>query len=144
MRRILPILAICFLFPAQPRAAEERPEIVSLRFIGNEAFPDERLEALVLSRPSGFLSRRAYRPEILDDDIETILRFYRREGFLEAAVPGRRVVADSAKHAVSIEIEIHEGERTTVEGVTIFGNDVFPDSVLRASVTKARPSMMWT
>ena len=134
MKRIAVMLLLSTLLPGTPAAAEERPKIVSLRFAGNEIFGGERLEALVLSRPSGLFSRRTYRPELLDDDIETILRFYRREGFLEVAVTGRRVVADSAANAVSIEIDIHEGERTTVEGVTIFGNDVFPDSVLRGDL----------
>jgi outer membrane protein insertion porin family len=110
--------------------AAERLKVGSVNFDGNQAFSDQRLRRVMLTRPSGFLSRSYYYPEVLDDDLENLVLFYQQNGYLEAQLTDTSVSIDSTERSVSIDIRVSEGELTRVEGVGVFGNTVFSDSML--------------
>lgn len=84
----------------------------------------------MLTRASRFLAQSRYYPEIFQDDLETLLSFYRQNGFLQARIVDTLIAIDSVHNAVDISIGLDEGIRTFVEGVTIFGNSFFADPVL--------------
>lgn len=131
---ILLILIAIATVTARPGAsgAEKvsRLRVRSVTFEGNEAFTGKWLQRTMLTRPSAFLSRSYYYEHILDDDVKSLELFYRRNGYLEGRVEGVEVAVDSAAKAVDVTIMIGEGELTRIEGVTIFGNSVFSDSVI--------------
>jgi outer membrane protein insertion porin family len=114
-------------------SAQEAPrklKVNSVDFEGNQAFREGRLKRVMLTRPSGFLSRSHYYPHIFEDDLKSLLLFYQQNGYLEAEIADTQVTVDTAKGEVDIRIGISEGELTTIEGVSIFGNTVFGDSLL--------------
>jgi outer membrane protein insertion porin family len=84
----------------------------------------------MLTRPSGFLSRSHYYPQIFQDDLENVILYYQQNGYLNAEIIDTVVNIDSTEWVVDVYIQISEGELTRVEGVAVFGNVVFGGSLL--------------
>ncbi|MGB7063244.1 MAG: outer membrane protein assembly factor BamA [Candidatus Zixiibacteriota bacterium] len=130
-------LAFClltiFLLSASGLLAKEplkRLKVSSVTFEGNQAFERGRLKRVMLTRPSGFLSRSYYHRHIFEDDLRSLLLFYQQNGYLEVEIADTQVTVDTTGGEVDIRIRLSEGELTSIEGVSIFGNTVFGDSVL--------------
>jgi len=124
---------IFFLFLGSGILAKEpsrRLKVSSVAFEGNQIFSDHRLQRVMLTRPSGFLSRSYYYPEIFEDDLKSLVLFYQQNGYLEAQIEDTQVNIDTTDRVVHVHIRISEGELTLIEGVTVFGNYVFSDSSL--------------
>jgi outer membrane protein insertion porin family len=139
MRRLICILlpvAVCSLGSITDAQAgdQKKLKVRKVSFEGNDAFNADRLEGLILTRTSRFLSRSYYYPEVFADDIDNLLTFYRQNGYLEAQVVDTLVYTDTVEQSVEITVRMDEGELTHVEGVTIFGNRFFSDSVLRSHI----------
>ncbi|UCE19361.1 MAG: outer membrane protein assembly factor BamA [Gemmatimonadota bacterium] len=110
-------------------------KIESVHFEGNNAFQAKRLYKVMVSRPSSFLNPSRYYPEVFQDDLKNIELFYRQRGYLEAHIVNSTVQEDTIEHRVHLFIQISEGERTYVEGVGIFGNQVYSDTLLHEHIT---------
>lgn len=108
----------------------QRPKVNSVTYSGNVTYDDSRLEGLMLTRPSRFLATTRFHSEIFQDDLETLIAFYKQNGFLQVRLIDTLVAIDSVRNQVDVTIGLEEGARTFVEGVTVFGNDFFADSVL--------------
>lgn len=124
----------CMMISATTVSAQVKFKIDRVTFEGNRAYPDKRLLGLILSRPSGFLHSSTYYREILLDDIENLTLFYHQNGYLEAVVVDTIVTVDSTAARVDIHLKIDEGVQTHLEGIAIFGNTAFEDSLLRGKV----------
>jgi len=114
-------------------SAKEAPKkfkVGSVTFEGNQAFSDHTLRKVMLTRPSGFLSPSYYYPEIFRDDLANLILFYQQNGYLEAQITDTLVSIDSTESSVGISVGVSEGELTRVEGISVFGNAVFRDSLL--------------
>ncbi len=109
----------------------QRLKVRKVEIDGNQAFDDRRLYGLMLTVPSKFLTSSYYFPEVLADDLDNLIAFYRQNGFLDARLTDTLVIIDSAAAMVDVMIGLEEGEVTRLEGITIFGNSLFPDYVLR-------------
>ncbi len=128
---------IFFLFLGSGILAKEpsrKLKVSSVTFEGSQVFNDHRLKRVMLTRPSGFLSRSYYYPEVFEDDLNSLVLFYQQNGYLEAQIEDSQVNIDTTNWVVHIHIRISEGELTRVEGVTVFGNSVFSDSLLLGKV----------
>jgi outer membrane protein insertion porin family len=110
--------------------APKKLKVRSVTFEGNQAFGYENLKRVMLTRPSGFLSRSHYYPQIFQDDLDNVMLFYQQNGYLDAQITDTVVNIDSTEWVVQVYIRISEGELTRVEGVAVFGNAVFSDSLL--------------
>lgn len=123
------ILAVMLLFPLDV-SAREKVKIKSVNFSGNSAFSGKRLSRLMLTRPSGFLNKSYFYPEILEEDIANLTLFYHNNGYLEVTVEEPVISIDSLNNEAIIDLAIVEGPLTTVEDISILGNEVFDDSTL--------------
>jgi outer membrane protein insertion porin family len=95
-------------------------EIRKIRFEGNNAFTDPELRKEMKTKEKGWLSwltkSGRIQSEQLDQDLDTVLDYYKGKGYLRASSPGirREPVADGR---VDIVIPINEGDKYTVAGV---------------------------
>lgn len=131
--RFFAVVVFCLLPWGADQAGgngESKLSVRSVRFEGNSAFTEGRLKGLMLTRPAAFLSPSKFHPEVFADDLNNILIFYRQNGYLEAALMDTSVSVDSVEGKVDIMIGIKEGDLTRVEGITIFGNEFFSDSIV--------------
>jgi len=135
MRDLIRILAVVILslllLGEETLAAKSRkPKVRSVTFEGNTSYPSSRLGGLMLTRSSRFLAPSRFHSEIFQGDMETLIAFYKQNGFLQARILDTLISLDSVTSKVDISIRLDEGARTFVEGVTVFGNQFFADSVL--------------
>jgi outer membrane protein insertion porin family len=115
-------------------------QIGSLSIKGNYQYHSHLLKQMLLSRPGRLGQRRSFIPELLEQDTQNLRRYYHQNGFLEAKVVSH-VRTDTLKNSVAVGIEIHEGERTYIEGIHLFGNETIADSLLKRAihVSEGRP-----
>jgi outer membrane protein insertion porin family len=124
---------ILLFIPLSSAPAAEIPsklKVSSVTFAGNRNFTDRQLKKVMLTRPSGFLSRSYYYSDILNDDLENLVLFYQQNGYLEVQITDTTVSTDTTRQIVDIRIAISEGRLTRVEGVAVLGNTVYLDSLL--------------
>jgi outer membrane protein insertion porin family len=133
-------------------------EIRKIRFEGNNTFTANELRKEMKTKPKGWLSWLTKSGRIesdqLDEDLDSILDFYRSKGYLRASSPGirREPVKDGR---VDIVIPINEGDKYTVAGVgfgkmtvfkpedlypalTLNGNDPYNSKKMRDDITTIR------
>jgi outer membrane protein insertion porin family len=98
---------------------------------GNEVFSDKRLHRVIISRPSSFIQKRYYYPEVFNDDLAAIELFYHRNGYLDAEITGYEIQTDSIKKTIVIKIKLIEGSLTRVDSIHIYGNNSFTDDIIQ-------------
>lgn len=125
------LLYICLL-AGSLRAAEkgEKWTVHNIEFEGNQEISDYRLKKVMLTKSANIFSHKPFHAHIFTDDLKSILQLYQHQGYLGAQIIDTLVFRDSLKYKVDIYITIEEGQRTLVEGIGIFGNAAFPDSLL--------------
>lgn len=135
------VVAVCVLMAASSAEGQNknRPRVRHVSFHGNTIYDASRLEGLMLTRPSRFLATVRYHREVFEDDLATLETFYRQNGYLQARVTDTSVTLDSAANEVDISIGLEEGMRTFVEGVAVFDNGFFADSVLTDKYIGIKP-----
>jgi outer membrane protein insertion porin family len=125
------VVLLCFLHGAvAAKEISKKIKVKSVTFQGNQAFTESRLQRVMLTRPSRFLSPSYYYPDIFQDDLKNLTLFYKQNGYLEIQILDTQVNIDSIQHEAQVHISLSEGELTRVEGVAVFGNTVFSDSLL--------------
>ncbi len=138
------LLAQAPLYLVNPATTVDR-----VRFVGNRAFPDSRLQREIVTRGRSFMDRlkdrlpfmrgRRYpfNPVELQKDRRRLERFYQRHGFLDADV-SYEVRLDTAINAVDITFLIHEGKPLRIQAITFSGvGGVTVDSLLHPQSREA-------
>ncbi len=131
----LPPLVVLLIFMAaaamaQDRGADSHWTVENLEITGNEAFEDDELKNLMVTRPGGWFKSNKYRPGLFRSDLTNLIDFYQSNGYLGAQVVDTQVTRDTADHNVRIAITVDEGPLTAVEAISLFGNTAFTDSTL--------------
>lgn len=134
IRKIIVLLLLVVAVLHHSDAYAKRFKVKKVDITGNVAYTDKRLHRVMLSKPSVLFDPVFYYPQILKDDVASLELFYWRNGYLSAKVEDYSVRIDSSKYLVYVQILIKEGPLTTVEGIAIFGNKAFSDSVLMTFV----------
>jgi len=102
----------------------ERPVIGTVAIEGNRRLNDDRLLALIQSRP-----RQIYSPAAAQRDAAAIVAAYESAGRLAATV--RPTIIRRGDDRVDLVFEVSEGGVVEVERISIVGNEAFSDARLR-------------
>ena len=113
-------------------------EVRKIRFEGNSVFASADLKKEMKTKEKGWFSwltkSGRFESTTLDDDLDSVLDFYRSKGYLRASSPGIR--RDPVKDGrVDIVIPISEGEKYTVAGISFGPMTVFKSEELYPSMT---------
>ncbi|MCL6708035.1 outer membrane protein assembly factor BamA [Pseudomonas sp. R2.Fl] len=108
----------------------DRTKIKSINFVGNQAYSDGRLSAVLQTKESGILSfltrKDVYNADKLRADEEALRQFYYNHGYADFRVISSDATLDEASNEYTVTITVEEGERyrfgdiaveSTVEGV---------------------------
>ncbi len=108
----------------------ERTKISQINFVGNQAYSDGRLAAVIQTKRSNMLSfltrRDVYNEDKLRADEEALRQFYYNHGYADFRVVSSDVSLNEAGNEYTITLTVEEGERykfgdisveSTVEGV---------------------------
>ncbi len=101
-------------------------EVDEVRFIGNESIDSDTLLSNMILDESGFLSSTSFVQRTLDQDLISVVSFYRAEGFLDAVVDLRELSFSEDKEDVIITIEVQENAPYLLDEIRIVGGESFP------------------
>ncbi|MEY3395204.1 MAG: outer membrane protein assembly factor BamA [Verrucomicrobiota bacterium] len=113
-------------------------EVRKIRFVGNSVYAAADLKKEMKIKEKGWFSwltkSGRFQSTALDEDLDAILDFYRSNGYLRVSSPGirREPVKDGR---VDLVIEISEGEKYTVSGISFGQMTVFQPDQLYPSMT---------
>ena len=122
---------------------EGRPaRIKDIDIIGNQAFSDSRLKDLFDLDTGGWLSwytkSDQYSRAKLNADLEALRSFYLARGYLDFKIDSTQVAMAPDKESITITVNITEGDRFAVSGVTLDGNYLDKDDEFK-SLIKIKP-----
>ncbi|MHC4758540.1 MAG: BamA/OMP85 family outer membrane protein, partial [Planctomycetota bacterium] len=102
-----------------------RVRIVSVRFVGNDAFSSRQLKKVIKTKKRKWLILRNYYQDkvVTNDEIE-LINAYQRKGYLNTEVTDRRDFTADYKQ-VRITFTIDEGKQYNIDDIVITGNTFF-------------------
>jgi outer membrane protein insertion porin family len=113
-------------------------KIKEINLIGNHVYPESQLLGLMkLSTPgwfSWFSSNDQYSKQKLSADLETLRSFYMDNGYLEFNIDSTQVSITPDKKDIYITINLTEGEKYTVSGVSVSGDMLIPKAEIEKLV----------
>ena len=117
----------------------EPAKISEIRIVGNKTFSESTLRNLFDQNTGGWLSwytkSDRYSRAKLNADIESMRSYYLTRGFLEFNVASTQVAISPNKNDIGITINVSEGERFVVSGITLQGNYLGKEEEFKALVT---------
>ena len=117
----------------------EPAKISEIKIVGNKTFSESTLRNLFDLSTGGWLTwytkADRYSRAKLNADIESMRSYYLTRGFLEFNVNSTQVAISPNKKDISITINVTEGERFVVSGVTLQGNYLGKEEEFKSLVT---------
>ncbi len=117
----------------------EPAKIKEIHIVGNKAFSESTLRDLFDLDTGGWLSwytkADRYSRAKLNADIETLRSYYLSRGYLEFKVDSTQVAISPDKQAISITLNVTEGERYVVTGVKLEGNYLGKEDEFKSLIT---------
>ncbi len=112
-----------------------RQKISWVSFVGNHIASDSRLRTQILSkRPTAYLYKGEYDAEVIEEDKNRLVAYYRRLGFFQARV-GCEPKPSAGGGWVHLTFVVDEGVRSYVRKVSFSGNTRFDSKELAELVT---------
>lgn len=115
--------------------------IRNIDFLGAASFSERELKRQISTKVWAWLSLLGYDGEFdeaqLDEDVASLVRFYRDMGYFDARV-GRRVVWSPDLTQVQIEFLVDEGARYEIGEIRFQGHSAVDEAALRAAIEAAR------
>ncbi len=106
--------------------AQENYEVRNIKFTGNETLDKDFLLERMAVKEVSWLQKVIlneepflYSEELIDLDVERLIRIYQSEGFLHVEASIKPVQMNDKKNKLNLLIEIQEGEPVTVDSITV-------------------------
>lgn len=111
-----------------------RVHVRNVQFVGLRSFAADELKDQIQTQTWFPLLRDGtYDPDVVDDDVATLRRFYEQKGFFDARV-GRRIVFSPSLEEVQVDFLIDEGPRYVVTRISFKGNTSLSEEELKRSL----------
>ncbi len=113
--------------------------IKDIEILGNHAFSTGQLKDLFELDTGGWLSwytkTDQYSRTKLNADLESLRSFYLARGYLDFKIDSTQVAMSPDKESISVTVNITEGDRFVVSGVSLEGNFLEKDDEFKSLVT---------
>ncbi len=101
----------------------DRTKIATINFVGNNAYGDRRLQEVMNTKRSNFMSwlsrNDVYDEDKLRADEELLRRFYYNKGYADFQVLSSEAQLDEATNKYTITVTVDEGERYTFGDISV-------------------------
>jgi outer membrane protein insertion porin family len=125
----------------------EVAKIRSINIVGAQAFPEKELLDQFGLRTPGWLTwytkADQYSRQKLQADIETLRSYYQDRGYVDFNVESTQVSITPDRRDIYITINVTEGEKYTVSGVTLEGQMLLPREELQKLI-KIKPGEVFS
>lgn len=109
-------------------------KVREIEFIGNEVFNDDDLRSefseLSIAKWWKFWSSGKFDREKYKKDKESIIKFYKKNGYKDASILSDSLIFFNDKKDLKIQITVYEGTQYKIRNIKWIGNTVYPDEVL--------------
>ena len=113
--------------------------IKDIEILGNHAFSEKQLKGLFELDTGGWLSwytkTDQYSRTKLNADLESLRSFYLARGYLDFKIDSTQVAMSPDKESISITVNVTEGDRFVVTGVSLEGNYLDKDDEFKSLIT---------
>lgn len=113
-------------------------ELVDISFVGNESYGDNKLKKQMQTKESGwmtlFTKSDRYDSKKVDEDIESIEKFYHERGYMNAEVNSSVASMSADQEKIYVDVDVNEGNRYRIAGFEVLGNTHVPLDELTALV----------
>lgn len=113
-------------------------KINDIHIVGSKAFSESTLKKQLDLDTGGWLSwytkSDRYARSKLNADLEVLRSYYLRRGYLDFRVDSTQVAISPDKEKITLTINVHEGERFVVSGVSLEGNYLERDDEFKSLV----------
>lgn len=116
-------------------SVEENPLVNKIAFEGNDEISVKRLEEFLTLKP-----REVYSSGKVQQDVQTILAYYRQNGHFLAEIKPQLIKRD--QNRVDVIFKIEEGGETEIQNINFAGNKRFADADLRTLI-RTKESKWW-
>lgn len=96
----------------------ERIRVTDIRFSGNASFRDTQIRQRVNTKTSGIFERGPLDNDVLDRDVNAIIRFYREHGYLDVRADRQITPSPNGREAI-VTFIIDEGPVYTLRNVNL-------------------------
>lgn len=101
---------------------------------GNQAFSDKRIRKALKTKPARWFRSGVYSEPVLEEDLERVRAFYRKNGYQDVDV-SEEVYRDPSGRGLIVHLKIVEGLQHRVGHVSIAGTVLFPEREVRQVIT---------
>lgn len=109
-------------------------KVRDITFEGNNDFDDGELrtemEETSIAKWWKFWDSGKFNPENYKKDKETIIKFYRKNGYRDAEILSDTLIYSNDKKDVNIIMNIYEGKQYKIRKINWEGNTVYPEEIL--------------
>ena len=107
----------------------EASTIKEVKIIGNKNFSTRQLKSIIKSGPKFWFEvwsdKDIYNNTLLDQDVESILKFYQDRGYAKVRLVSKQVNLSDDKKDIFITISISEGQQYQFGEITLYGLESF-------------------
>lgn len=120
---------------------ENRPvKVKRIRFVGNKALSDKKLQKKMKTKEKGFLSfisgSGKLESEKLNADLQLLRYYYMDEGHIKVKVGEPQITLTRDRQSIYISIPVVEGEKYKVSGVDVAGDIITTREELLAKMSQ--------
>ena len=109
--------------------------IKEVKILGNKNFSTRQLKSLIKSGPKYWFevwsSKDIYNSSLLDQDIESLLKFYQDSGYAKVKLVSKQVNLSSDKSDIFITISLSEGELYQFGNTKVYGLEEFDPQIFK-------------
>jgi len=117
-------------------AEGDSAKIYSLNIVGNTVFTNDKLTALLELGGTGFFGgRKEYSKQLFAADLEILKSYYQDRGYINFKINSTQVSLTPDKQDVYLTVNITEGEKYTVNNITLSGNLIVKEEELLKLIT---------
>ena len=110
--------------------------IKEIRILGNKSFSSRQLKSIIKSGPKYWFevwsSKDIYNSSLLDQDVESLLKFYQDRGYAKVRLVSKQVNLSADKSDIFITISLSEGSLYQFGNTKIYGLEEFDSQIFKS------------
>ncbi|MHB9030355.1 MAG: outer membrane protein assembly factor BamA [Candidatus Latescibacterota bacterium] len=113
----------------------KKVKVKKITFEGNQNIGAGKLKKIMQTKEDRWFSSGDFKKENLEKDKDTIVRYYKTQGYRDASVLSDTLLVNPKNDDITLQVRVNEGQKYKFGKTTIDGNSVFPDEELLAFVS---------